>query len=369
MADVQQQGPDAALDEFIDDVAVADDDSAPSEADVPPLAFEPPVDEESDGGVEGGPTFWESDSEDSSNERAVWGPTPFIHGRGRTPYAEEDYDFGWKASLPAPWYRRGFRGGSVSFPAGASDWAPPDTPTQVENVADIQSDIAEDGRLDGSANRLPATSLDIFTYVLSEIVPRPSELPLQAFFQPGGRGAEAVATLTSIMSTCSLWHDTTASMSAVVWGPLVSAVQDEDGWHIAMGRAGDAKVRLVYRWGVPRELVDAEIERASAIYAGRDCEWRHFGRILSNKNLSAVEVLYLRPNARRMPQTALRIYGPLDMLSLRIYVSTSPIIVNAPLLQYLGLLYHTLEQITSILLNLKKVTLSWLFINKPREGG
>ncbi|VDB90184.1 unnamed protein product [Peniophora sp. CBMAI 1063] len=373
MADFQAQNAGDFADEFIDDVEDVDAESNPSSADEQLMPSAEASESESNGGIEGGTMFWESDSESSTHESTSWGPTAFVTGRGPAPYREDEYDFGWKATRPPPWRVRRLSYPAVGF--GADSFGDhPDGPWAAEEEADPnpQDDEASAGSWnpedhDGSNNELPAASLDVFTYVLGHVVPAAGELPLDTFFERGGRGAESIASLTSMMHTCRLWRDTTLSLSALVWGPLVSEARDEAGFLIAMERARDAKVRLVYRSGIPRSLLDAQLERASAVYAGRDFQWRHFGIVLAKNDLRHLEVLYLRPNTSRMPNTALRIYGPLDMQSLRIYVSACPIIVKAPHLQYLGLLFHTLDQITTVLENLALAPLQWLWIDKPRE--
>lgn len=208
-------------------------------------------------------------------------------------------------------------------------------------------------------------NLDVFAEIVKLIVPPISEVPLHRYYEPGGAGAVAKDSITSMMQTCQLWNGSLADMHAIVWGSLVPAAYDKDSWRAAMQRAGNANVRLVYRWGIPDELVDAVLGRATAIYAGNDHPWRYLGRVLRNRSLPALEVLYLRPDTRGMPRTALRMYGPVRAPLLRICVTSSPLILDAPNLLYLGVMHHTKAQLFTVLQQVPP--LRWLSIQSPRE--
>ncbi|VDB98826.1 unnamed protein product [Peniophora sp. CBMAI 1063] len=333
--------------------------------------------------------YWDTDS--GRSDEITWGSPPIdphVSARAGAPY--EDEDFGWRPRSSG-WPRNSVRGAHL-YPAHASSldvredenpWAESATqtpePSAIEegldpedtliNTAQTVTTPAPSEGVNGSRNRLPADNLDVFAYVLGCLVPRISETPVDGYFRPGEPGHDALMSIKSVLHSCRLWRYTTLQLKATVWGPLVAAARDETSWQAALEKAGDANIRIVYCTGVPHELCDAELHRASAVYAGRDLDWRNFGPLLVNADLKNLEVLYLCPNRRLMPKSGLRMYGPLDAPAMRICVTATPFLLRTPKLRYLGLQHQSRTQVLSVLSGVRDIPLVWLAIDRPRESG
>ncbi|VDC00360.1 unnamed protein product [Peniophora sp. CBMAI 1063] len=368
--------------------------------------------------AEAGYQYWDTDS--ARSDRLTWGSPPIdpdVSARAGAPY--EDEDFGWRPRYSGwlgnlvhsahlylahgrspevkedenpwdPWEEYADGENATQVPESSAteqDLEPEDTSyatqmpepsateqelepkdTLIDTAQTIASPAPSEG-VNGSGNRLPADNLDVFAYILGWLVPRISETPVDGYFRPGGPGHDALMSIKSVTHSCRLWRNTTMQLKATVWGPLVAAARDETSWQSALEKAGEANIRVVYCTGVPHELCDAELHRASAVYAGRDLEWRNFGPLLTDADLKNLEVLYLCPNRRLMPKSSLRMYGPLEAPALRICVTATPFLLRAPKLRYLGLQHQSRTQVLTVLSGLKDIPLFWLAIDRPREPG
>ncbi|VDB90236.1 unnamed protein product [Peniophora sp. CBMAI 1063] len=292
------------------------------------------------------PTFRETGSRQLSPEgwESQRSPTPEIIGRGSRLYDDDDLGLNATRAQRPAWPAVELEDSEEVVPPPPSSGGPPD----------------------GSSNRLPGNQFFIFVEVLRLLAPPIDLMPCGPFWAPGGVGHDAIVNLTNVGRVCSLWHDTSRSLGSI-WGAFVPAARDEQVFRLALERAGDAPVRLAYRVSIPKATVDAEIHRASAIYAGVDCPWRNFARILQRR-LPNLRVLIILPDTTDMPLSVLRSYAEhLDAPLLIICETSSPLLFIAPRLQRLRLKFYTLAQLRRTLSSLASVSLQRLVIEDIHE--
>lgn len=214
---------------------------------------------------------------------------------------------------------------------------------------------------DAANNRLPGNHLFIFADLVDRLQPPIDLVPLGDFWDPDGVGGRALQDITNIQRACSLWNATAKAFGAL-WGAFVPAAETVQALSRVLVRAQGANIRLAYRATIPKAVTDALLHRATAIYAGDDCPWRHFARTLRG-TLPVLEVLILHPRTNEMPSLPLRsfdhsLYAPF----LRICDVWCPLRLVAPRLQRLGMRYYTPAQILSTLAGLADVSLQRLEI-------
>lgn len=137
-----------------------------------------------------------------------------------------------------------------------------------------------------------------------------------------------------------------------VWGGIVPAAVTPTDWIKIVSRTGDAPIRLSYRDGIDTALLDSQLYRASAIYAGYECSRDDFTSLLDrNSCLPALQVLYLRPWHHGLPSGHLPSAShELSAPRARICETSFPIILgDAPNLQRLGCSNYNEAQLMSLL--------------------
>ncbi|KZV59791.1 hypothetical protein PENSPDRAFT_694843 [Peniophora sp. CONT] len=235
---------------------------------------------------------------------------------------------------------------------------------------DLDVGVALPGRMRASApdssNNLPAGQMFLFAEVLDMLVPPIDAIPAGNFWTPLSVGGQAIRDITNLQQVCQLW-DVTITGIGSIWGAFVPAARDPAELTIALERARDAHIRLLYRLTIPKAVTDELLPRANAVYAGRDCPWRNFARILQTR-LPDLKVLILHPSTDGMPRSPLRLYDvPLDAPYLLICDVWGPLLLIAPRLQRLGLRFCTPEQISRTFAGLADVPLQHLVLEQIRE--
>ncbi|VDB85036.1 unnamed protein product [Peniophora sp. CBMAI 1063] len=295
---------------------------------------------------------WGRTGNDGGAFGQAWSPEPFMSGSGMRLRAYDDDDMGLEVARQYP---------SALSPASTEQMEPEPGPAPgVEHQAWLRAQ----GKT-ASDNQYPLGSRDLFRLILTFVAPAIDELPVEHYWKPTRPGAKSWAGITAIEVTCKLWRACLLEEGRI-YGAFVPAARDESSWNLAVSRARTAPIRLRYHRGLPSALVDSVICRASAIYASVDYRWRNFGRLLQNKTLPELVVLYLKPNEYYMPRTAAHSHDLVVHTPKMLECETStPLVFSAPLLERLGLVYHTLQQIVAVLRPL--TTLRRLVVEHTRE--
>ncbi|VDC00037.1 unnamed protein product [Peniophora sp. CBMAI 1063] len=326
-----------------------DSESAASENASPEpilLAGWEPSDPEDEAQVVANGAGWGADESDDAAERGwAYGPSP--SGNGVCIY--EDDDLGWAVSKR--W--RGWRFRS-------------DDHVEANVEGAVSTVIPRVLPLNGH-NRLLAGQFFLFADVLERVIPPPNVLAVGSFWRPNNDGGEALRAVAHILCTCQLWHDTLMGMG-YIWGALVPSAHNERTLSLLLQRARGANLRLAYTKGIPKATTDSLLDRATAVYAGPDCPWRNFARVLTRR-LPLLEVLILRPDTkglRFVPQKSFD--GVLDAPLMYICELSCPVpLLKAPNLRRLAIRFCTVAQIEHTLSGLAEVSLVRLVLENLQD--
>ncbi|VDB94108.1 unnamed protein product [Peniophora sp. CBMAI 1063] len=287
-------------------------------------------------------TGWGDWGEGAAPADREWrvGATP--NGGGVSIY--EDDDLGWAVSIR--W--RGWRWGSPVAPPQPFGVVPPTDPAGV---------VPPNNALPPHpGNRLPAGQFFLFVELLERLIPPVDRLAVGSFWRPENPGGLALQDIKHVLCVCQVWHDTANSLGAI-WGAFIPVAHNEHTLAVMLERARGANIRLAYTRGIPKAVTDALLPRATAIYAGQDCPWRNFARVLGQR-LPLLQVLILRPDATGASSSPLRSFdGVLDAPSMYICELSCPLPLNAPGLLRLAIRFCTSPQIERVLSSIAEVSL------------
>ncbi|KZV60209.1 hypothetical protein PENSPDRAFT_671824 [Peniophora sp. CONT] len=165
-----------------------------------------------------------------------------------------------------------------------------------------------------------------------------------------GRGKTAIDSIVNLMCTAS-WVRDSAMTHRRLWGAVTPAAHTQKAWVTVTSRTASAPLRIAYRDKIPTELLNEQLPRAAAVYAGDECSWKDFEFILGDAaHLAELELLFLRPNRRHMPAGILA--SPTRALTvpkMRVCETNIPLrLVAANRLKRLGCFYHTASQLVDM---------------------
>ncbi|KZV64974.1 hypothetical protein PENSPDRAFT_690298 [Peniophora sp. CONT] len=287
---------------------------------------------------EEGPLFWDVTAY-MLDER--WFVLVLWPGNEYAPYIDDD--LGWNASHS---YGREYAiqalFGSPSPSVSPSGNHAPHSPPTLR----VDTDAARD-----AVCCLPGVTLDNFVHIIRSLLPDVDTVPLHRFFFPGAPGWMSVSAVANMRLVCKSWNAAISHEMAWISAALLPAARHVPGWRSCIKAAGKCDVRLVYGPYVPIDLVDEQVTRATAVYAGEGCPRRDFGRFLSGLALPRLEVLVIRPGTSLASYLiAMPTYErPLEAYKLRVYESSCPLALVAPNVQRAALYLHTWDQLVRAL--------------------
>lgn len=208
------------------------------------------------------------------------------------------------------------------------------------------------------------------------IVAADDDVPLNDHYTTK-RGKNAIDSVVALMQSGRWVYKGVMSMPRV-WGEIVPAAMTTRAWLTVTPRVQEAPMRIVYRDTILPDLLDPQIPRASAIYAGGDCSWSRFPLDkLTQTDLPHLQVLYLRPDIddpRSWANSDNQPVAPADSPTptivaprLRICESYYPLIVLGPV-QRLACVLFTESQLLDVLrpLNaLRRIDIAYIRGTEP----
>ncbi|KZV65002.1 hypothetical protein PENSPDRAFT_668675 [Peniophora sp. CONT] len=268
-------------------------------------------------------------------EQGGWGDLNETTGWGGTAgWAGQDLNQGWAGSnLNAEWGV----GAAGPLPEAADiPFEPPSTSTVIRFV-----------------QSLGTLRLDVIVYILLLFLPPLDVIPLDRWGSP--LASECFATITTAMRASRVWY-ATALATCALWGGLLALARTRRQWLALNALAGDAPRRLMYRDGLPNEMLDAVLHKASAVYVPASSSWRHWGVILEGREMPHVEVILLLPSERLKPPGRLDTPSrPLFAPSLRIFHASSPCLVRANALHTLVVANCAPDQLAGMIKELRSL--------------
>lgn len=156
-------------------------------------------------------------------------------------------------------------------------------------------------------------------------------------------------TVVSAMCVSRAWLDCLMH-AGELWGALLPLARTERDWNRLRDLSLHSPKRLVYTAREGHAALDELLESASAVYAGSECPWEHFGLKLEGRRMPFLQALLIRPDERGMPRAALA--SPQRTLQAPRAVTcaiSSPLVVEAERLEELVLSNSSRPQIAAAL--------------------
>ncbi|VDC02230.1 unnamed protein product [Peniophora sp. CBMAI 1063] len=216
----------------------------------------------------------------------------------------------------------------------------------------------------------PITRLndDLLRLVFSLLGPGKYMVPIAGFYNSGAPGRRCLDDVISVLKVGRWWNHSMMGFHTL-WATFLPAAKHEEVLDIILERAGGSNLRVAFWAGLPPDRLSVLFSRASAIYATDGIGWRAFDGVFAGKVLPKLDVLYLRPFEQYMPRTVLPSHSgsPLHIPNATVVELSSPLDFMAPNAKEVGLSYHTLSQLETVLR--PELSPTRLVINRPRELG
>ncbi|KZV65961.1 hypothetical protein PENSPDRAFT_668024 [Peniophora sp. CONT] len=210
--------------------------------------------------------------------------------------------------------------------------------------------VSEDGRM---------LNLDVIALILLHLLPDANEIPSHS-----GQGWMRLAPA----AVRYLVNAITALRICELWGILLASTSLPSIWLMVSRRAKNAPRRLYYLNEFPWPDLDSHLDRASAVYADWNSNWRNWTKVLQGRSMPYLEAIYLRPNRDHAPAELPSCLLPLYAPNLRHATLCSPMLLKADNLDSLIVSNHDVEQLCDLFSQLHSVRHVEIHRTRFRDG-
>lgn len=196
-------------------------------------------------------------------------------------------------------------------------------------------------------------NLDVILYILMLFLPPLDAMPLGEWGSL--LATECLVAITAAMQASRIWYGAAIATGAL-WGGLMVLARTRRQWLALNALAGEAPRRLMYRDGLPNDMLDAVLPKACAVYAPACSSWRHWGMVFEGREMPFAEVILLRPSEHFKPNGRLETpTRPFVAPNLRIFYIASPCTVIANALDTLAISNCAPDQLSGALKDLRSL--------------